>query len=139
MPSGVTRILDASHLNAGGARTLYDLGCGNGKLALQALLQYPNLNLVVGVELSQSRFERGCAALSKWAASAASYGSEKISWHQIDPGVNELRLTADKTKAPRVLQLRREDLFTTPGLVHADILICEIGNPPRLFFTLVTA
>ncbi len=52
--AGVSRILDSQHLDAAaaGTRTLYDLGSGCGRLCVQAFLQFPNLERVVGVEVS---------------------------------------------------------------------------------------
>ncbi len=44
-------------------RVLVDLGMGTGKVALQAFLQFGNLNRVVGVELSASRYAVGERAL----------------------------------------------------------------------------
>ncbi len=52
LPSGVTKLLDSIHLDASRAHVLYDLGCGIGKLAVQAWLQWPHLTKVVGVEVS---------------------------------------------------------------------------------------
>ena len=59
--------LDARHLDAARASSVYDLGCGTGKVALQAFLQFPNLKRVYGVELSLARFhvaERALLALA---------------------------------------------------------------------------
>lgn len=39
LPSGVCKLLDASHLDAAHARTLFDLGMGTGKFAMQGILQ----------------------------------------------------------------------------------------------------
>lgn len=38
------------------ARTLFDLGMGTGKIAVQAFLQYKNLHYVFGIELSNGRY-----------------------------------------------------------------------------------
>ena len=60
---GVSRMLNREHLDAPGARSLFDLGAGTGKVALQAFLQFGNLARVYGVELSLSRYRLGEAAL----------------------------------------------------------------------------
>jgi hypothetical protein len=65
LPEGVVRMLDADHLDVAHARTVYDLGSGLGKLALQAFLQYPHLEWVGGVELAQSRSSRAFEALRR--------------------------------------------------------------------------
>ena len=67
LPRGVHKALDARHLDAARASSVYDLGCGTGKVALQAFLQFPNLKRVYGVELSLARFhvaERALLALA---------------------------------------------------------------------------
>ena len=38
------------------ASTLFDLGMGTGKVAIQAFVQYRNLSYVYGVELSAGRY-----------------------------------------------------------------------------------
>lgn len=52
--NGVSRIMDSAHLDAAapGTRVLYDLGSGCGRLCVQVFLQFPNLERVVGVEVS---------------------------------------------------------------------------------------
>eukprot|EP01041_Mallomonas_annulata_P007804 gene7804-15968_t len=56
LPRGANRALDDGHLHAQDAVTLFDLGCGTGKIAIQAFLQYRNLLYVYGVELSVGRY-----------------------------------------------------------------------------------
>lgn len=70
LPSGVTKALDAQHLNAAAATSFYDLGMGLGKLAMQAFLAFPSLQKVVGVELARPRAQEAVAALQKLAGLA---------------------------------------------------------------------
>ncbi|CAM9966000.1 unnamed protein product, partial [Ectocarpus sp. 8 AP-2014] len=63
LPRGVNKAMGPRHLNAAKASTIYDLGMGTGKVAMQVFLQFPNLTRVYGIELSQARFELGEAAL----------------------------------------------------------------------------
>eukprot|EP00903_Cladosiphon_okamuranus_P012104 g11358.t1 len=63
LPRGVNKAMGPRHLNAPKASTIYDLGMGTGKVAMQVFLQFPNLKRVYGIELSQARFELGEAAL----------------------------------------------------------------------------
>lgn len=49
--TGVTRVLDRQHLNGETARSLVDLGSGCGRLCVQAFLQFPNIEQVLGVEV----------------------------------------------------------------------------------------
>jgi precorrin-6B methylase 2 len=46
-----------SRLDAENATTLFDLGMGTGKIAIQAFLQFKNLIYVYGVELSYGRYK----------------------------------------------------------------------------------
>jgi hypothetical protein len=43
LPEGVDKMLDAQHLDGRNGAFLLDLGMGLGKLAIQAWLQFPNL------------------------------------------------------------------------------------------------
>lgn len=63
LPSGVTTLLSSQNLAANRARKLVDIGSGCGKLALQAFVEFPNLESVVGVEICQSRTQVGINAL----------------------------------------------------------------------------
>ena len=65
LPEGVSRMFDSDHLDLLSARTVYDLGSGLGKLAMQAYLQYPHLDWVCGVELARSRSMKGFEAVRK--------------------------------------------------------------------------
>ena len=65
LPEGVSRMFDADHLDLMTARTVYDLGSGLGKLAMQAFLQFPHLDWVCGVELARSRSLKGFEAVRK--------------------------------------------------------------------------
>ena len=57
LPRGVNKALASKRLRAETASVLFDLGMGTGKVAIQAFLQYNNLEYVYGVELSQGRYD----------------------------------------------------------------------------------
>lgn len=59
LPRGVNKAMGPTHLDAAKARTVFDLGMGTGKVAMQVFLQFPNLTRVYGIELSQARFTLG--------------------------------------------------------------------------------
>jgi len=149
LPSGVSKLLDSRHLDAAGATSVYDLGMGLGKLALQAYLEFPNLEKVVGVELSVARTARGMAALARMAESE----SERFSV-LTDENCTAVRLTEEEQiietttkpvslkykrmavqveeKRPgreRVLEFRHQNLFETVDALDADIIICETHFP----------
>merc|ERR1719291_208432 len=73
MPDGVSKMLLPSHMGAqlmsrtrdGRGRTVLELGMGSGKVALQIFLQCPCVETVIGVELVQSRYDIGKAALKR--------------------------------------------------------------------------
>jgi len=46
LTSGMAKLLDASHLNVAGAKSLIDLGSGCGRIATLAFLAYPSLEHV---------------------------------------------------------------------------------------------
>ena len=56
LPRGANKAFGAGHLNCSEARVLYDLGMGTGKVAIQAFVQFRNLDYVYGVELSVGRY-----------------------------------------------------------------------------------
>ncbi|CAN0342320.1 unnamed protein product, partial [Phaeothamnion confervicola] len=55
LPRGVNKAMGPRHLNASAVRSVFDLGMGTGKVAMQVFLQFPNLRRVYGIELSQVR------------------------------------------------------------------------------------
>ena len=55
LPRGANKAFGPTHLHAADARALFDLGMGAGKVAVQAFVQYRNLDYVYGVELSAGR------------------------------------------------------------------------------------
>jgi len=62
---GATRMFDRDHLDLRSAKSMVDLGSGLGKLCIQAFVQFPNLERVVGCELAQSRFNKTVEAVTK--------------------------------------------------------------------------
>lgn len=121
LPSGVCKLLDDEHLSASTATSLYDLGMGTGKMALQAFLMYDNLKTVVGVELSPSRYTIGETALRRFVACCPSRFII-ASWtrgHEIVMAAGDRRLV-----------FRRGNLFEEPDVVAADIVVLETDLPP---------
>ena len=55
LPRGANKAFGPAHLHVADARALFDLGMGAGKVAVQAFVQYRNLDYVYGVELSAGR------------------------------------------------------------------------------------
>lgn len=124
LPEGVSKLLDVTHLNASNATVLVDLGCGMGKLILQAFLQYTNLTLVVGIELCTSRFKQAMKSI----ASLAMIHPDIFSWSQSADGKSGT-LTEIKDCASRCLKICCGDMFYCEDVKKADIVICETNVP----------
>lgn len=65
LPLGIDKALNKDHLRAASAKLLLDMGMGTGKLAMQAFLQFINIERVVGVEICRSRYNIGEEALHR--------------------------------------------------------------------------
>ena len=163
LPEGVSRMFDSEHLDLMTARTVYDLGSGLGKLAMQAFLQYPHLDWVCGVELARSRSLKGFEAVRKLSklrlSSAMDGGASASSTSVVCSGVVEegkdgghIRLTetiqstasssssyskclgrSKKSKKHRFFELRCADLFTVVDAFQADVVICETKFPEEKY------
>ena len=163
LPEGVSRMFDSEHLDLMTARTVYDLGSGLGKLAMQAFLQFPHLDWVCGVELARSRSLKGFDAvrkLSKMRLSSSLDGGASnsttttVSCGAVEEGKDgsHIRLTetiqstasssssyskclgrSKKSKKHRFFELRCADLFTVHDAFQADVVICETKFPEEKY------
>jgi len=120
LPDGVEKMLDARHLDAERAKTLVDLGCGIGKLVIQAFLNYPSLQYVLGVELSPSRVR---VAIDATRRLAQLYGFRIDSESEMGITVSEPGARPGKR---RVLEIRQSDLFKTHEAFEADIVVAQV-------------
>jgi predicted RNA methylase len=120
LPEGVCKLLDGQHLDAGSAQRMVDLGCGFGKLVLQAFLTYPNLMSVTGIELCVSRFQE---AKRRMAALAFS-NPDLFTWRSSADG-----LSGELIEGRRTLKIVCGDMFGCTEARHADIVICETNVP----------
>ncbi len=120
LPEGVCKLLDDHHLDAGHAERMVDLGCGFGKLVLQAFLTYPNLISVTGIELCASRFQE---AKRRMAALACS-NPDLFIWRPALDG-----LSGELVEGRRTLKIVCGDMFHCIAARHADIVICETNVP----------
>ena len=157
LPEGVSRMFDTEHLDLNSARTVYDLGSGLGKLAMQAYLQYGHLDWVCGVELARSRSSKGFEALRKLsklrlAAGGTAAGLEAtVTSGIVEEGKDgmSVKLTetiqsnvssyskclgrTKKNKRHRYFELRCADLFTVTDAWQADVVICETKFPEEKY------
>ena len=125
LPRGVNKMLDRDHLDASNAKVLYDCGMGTGKLALQAWLQYKNLEKVIGIELALSRYELGEQALVNLAQARPDQFEilKNIEGQQI--------VIQDKHNQMRTLEFHCCDLFLYDGVSEADIVILQTNFPMK--------
>lgn len=124
LPRGVHKALDSRHLDAGRATSVYDLGAGTGKVALQAFLQFPNLTKVHGVELSLARFhvaERALLALAARDDNAARVSMRTPGAH-IEVSMNDQTLT-----------ITHGNLMRTRDVGNASIVMLETEVPTDTF------
>ena len=124
LPRGVHKALDARHLDAARASSVYDLGCGTGKVALQAFLQFPNLKRVYGVELSLARFHVAERALLALAA------RDDCDAHvtRREPGSS-----IEVTSNDRTLTIEHGNLMRTRDVGDASIVMLETEVPADTF------
>jgi hypothetical protein len=142
--NGVTRLLDSAHLNAADVNTksLYDLGSGCGRLCVQAFMQFPNLERVVGVELTSIRSGVGFTALKRMGKNSPRAYSGRIRLTALEQPPT-LTLTVQprssafscissssrnqmsECSVPRILELRQGNMFDCRDAWTCDILICE--------------
>lgn len=124
LPRGVNKALDPRHLDAARASSLYDLGMGTGKVALQAFLQFPNLARVHGVELSLARYEVAERALLALAATG------EVSLLSHAPG---RELAVRKAATNQTLHVQHGNLMRTRDIGQAAIVMLETEVPADAF------
>jgi len=145
LPDGVSKMLDNEHLRASSSRILYDLGMGLGKLVMQAFLEYPSLEKIVGVELAYSRFKKAECAIAQlaentpgdnvvWSLSKLENGTRLIENFKDPKRVKEDTKAIVRPKSrERTLEIRRGNLFHVPECKEADIIVCETKIRPVKF------
>lgn len=103
MPTATGKLLD--YLAMGKDDVFYDLGCGVGKVVLQAAISVP-LRRVVGIEMMPSRYELACRALA--------------------------RVEAENLQQAETCELWCADLMTSPIADATVIYACSTGFAPAL-------
>ena len=132
---GVSKMLSSQYLAAGNSDTLYDLGMGTGKLAMQAFFEFPNLKHVVGVEIAFSRYN-----IAEQAAVnlVTKYPNDFQVCKWVKGSVIAVSNTDPKTGKPppegqrRVIEFRREDLFKSFDAIVADIIVLQTDFPVQV-------
>ena len=132
LPRGCNKILDADHLNAARCKTLFDLGMGIGKFALQAFVQFPNLDRVVGVELAQSRFVLGEKAALTLVAETRDNGASRYRLLSRVPSERIIVAQSMIDGRERLLEFRKGNLFAATDCHDADIVIAQTNFPTEM-------
>jgi hypothetical protein len=126
LPHGVASMLEPRHLDARHSRSLFDLGMGTGKLALQAFLQHPSLRRVVGIELAFSRYRIGEKALLNMV-SRHPRQFVLVSWKR------GRRVCIASTADGRTIEFRRGDLLGCSDVGTGDIVIVQTDFPSHSY------
>lgn len=126
LPRGVNKALGPKHLNAARASTLFDLGMGTGKVALQAFLQFSNLKRVFGVELSAARFRIAEKALLNLLMM---YPNKYV----LQRHVTGKFLSVRALETSQVLEVACGNLMHIDDIQEADIVMLETEVSPEVF------
>jgi hypothetical protein len=105
LPDGVRQLLAIKEMKTAKARHFLDLGCGNGRMILQAFLENPHMN-VSGIELHPGRFWKGYHALQHLC--------------ELNPGVFKIINFDSKTVGKRYI--------TVESIVYGNLLSIGEGN-----------
>jgi hypothetical protein len=129
LPRGVNKALGSNRLRAETASVLFDLGMGTGKVAIQAFLQYSNLEYVYGVELAQGRYNIAAAAALTMVSLLGEdnfevdevVGRSITITEKAQPGTDEENI--------RVLHFEQGNLLDVDNVNIADIIMLETDVP----------
>ena len=104
------------------------MGMGTGKVAIQAFLQYRNLEYVFGVELSVGRYQLAETAALRMVQLLGrdSFHVDVVHGEQIT--VTEL--LRESLEGGRTLRLKCGDMLDVLDLYSADIVMMETDIPP---------
>ena len=132
LPRGANKAFGQSHLQCADpcTKVLFDLGMGTGKIAIQAFLQYRNLEYVYGIELSEGRFR---VAEEYVVRMVQLLGVELYSIERHPSGrritVNEVTVREGRG---RKLVFECGDMFTVQNIAEADVVMMETDIPLNL-------
>ncbi len=132
LPRGANKAFSVSHLDCSTARVLFDLGMGTGKIAIQAFLQFRNLEYVYGVELSEGRYKVAEEAMMRLVNLL---GSDNF---QIQKKTGKFIMLIEKVlvgseEKYRLLHLECGNLFDVPNMELADVVMLETDIPASTY------
>jgi len=129
LPRGANKALGNRRLRAETASVLFDLGMGTGKVAIQAFLQFNNLEYVYGVEMSQGRFNLAAEAAHTMVLLL---GESNFDVHEIrgrSITVTERPQPGEDPNDIRVLHMEQGNLLDVDNINIADIIMLETDVP----------
>lgn len=134
LPRGANKAFDPQHLNAKNAKVLFDLGSGTGKIAIQAFLQFRNLEYVFGIELSNGRYSIAEESVLNMTVLLGkdSFDIDLIPGRRII--VTEKPKDEDSSK--RILHLECGNMMSVRNIDLADIVMLETDIPQVLHLKL---
>ena len=129
LPRGVNKAFGSRRLRAETASVLFDLGMGTGKVAIQAFLQFSNLDYVYGIELSHGRFQ---VAANAALTMVHLLGADNFDVSEIPGRSITIAEKSHKNNGGdniRVLHLEQGNLLDVDNIHIADIIMLETDVP----------
>lgn len=135
-PASISKLLESSilPLRDEKIKVVYDLGSGIGKIPIQLFLESPNLEKVVGVEISYSRFGKAVDVCREKLIPKLNSGSLPIGY--LEEGLNRVELQHSKSSLTitgnlgnssrgarkRILEFRHGNIFEQKLISEADMI-----------------
>jgi hypothetical protein len=131
LPRGANKAFGQGRLGCHDAAVLFDLGMGTGKIAIQAFLQFRNLQYVYGVELSVGRYNIAEESALKMIdlLGKETFKIQSMKGRYIV--ITEILAGGDDEHG-RVLHLECGDMFEVQNVDIADIVMLETDIPASL-------
>jgi SAM-dependent methyltransferase len=115
-PQALTKLGRRRFLDLRNCSVLFDLGCGVGKLTVQAFAQFDNIKKVVGIEFSRRRFEKGVIALKTNVV-------DELKMQELEHS----KTTYLACRGNRTIELRHGDALSTQDIEDADVVLLMVN------------
>jgi SAM-dependent methyltransferase len=103
--------------NIGGEEEVFvDLGCGNGKLLLQAYMELPNVCRILGIELAKARFTAAIQA-----------------WEKLKSDATDIRLGVDGRDLVHANPDNGDDADTIVDIQEGDLFEMDISTATHVY------
>jgi hypothetical protein len=103
--------------NIGGEEEVFvDLGCGNGKLLLQAYMELPNVRRILGIELAKARFTAAIQA-----------------WEKLKSDATDIRLGVDGRDLVHANPDNGDDADTIVDIQEGDLFEMDISTATHVY------